>query len=63
MTVQLRQLNSNSLKLYEYQQQIESSNINLERMILSLSASKDILSFDNQKQEVILIMQFNFIDK
>ena len=63
MTVQLRQLNSNSLKLYEYQQQIESSNIILERMILSLSASKDILSFDNPKQEVILIMQFNFIDK
>lgn len=63
MTVQLRQLNSNSLKLYEYQQQIESSNINLERMILSLSASKDILSFENPKQEVILIMQFNFIDK
>lgn len=45
MTVQMRQFGNCAVKLNEYQQRIETSNNNLERLILSISASKDILSF------------------
>lgn len=46
MTVQMRQFGNCAVKLHDSQQRIESANISIERLILSLSASKSILSFE-----------------
>lgn len=53
MTVQMRQFGNCAVKLLDSQQKIESANINIERLILSLSASKSILSFDSNEVEVL----------